>query len=216
MYSMGYFFNAIRRDISMIRGDTMSFAFQVKGLEGERPSEIFFTCKETPDSAEPLFVCQLGDTINERDYDSETDTLTYTVRVAPDMTVNLEVGRFYYDLEFKANTDVLTLMIGRFSIEPEITSGDTPVPPVVEDGDDIEYPIADIPLGQMKKYTEQYISDISSAIKVVNGSEDSYTVAQMSGAVMDIGDIISGLNERIEELIESYPQEIDNILFPTI
>lgn len=36
-YVGGFFFNPIRRDISMIKGDTMSFGFQVQGLEGKIP-----------------------------------------------------------------------------------------------------------------------------------------------------------------------------------
>ena len=56
MYNTGYFFNAIRRDISMIRGDTMSFSFQLKGLGGQRPEDIKFTCKETIEDVDPLFI----------------------------------------------------------------------------------------------------------------------------------------------------------------
>lgn len=215
MYNTGYFFNAIRRDISMIRGDTMSFAFQVKGLEGQRPTDIKFTCKETIEDVDPLFICILGESISEISYDPDKDLLTYRVRVRPYQTAELELGRFFYDLELTVNGDIITLMTGRLSLESEITTGTTPVPPVILDGDDIEYPQEDIPVGYMRKYTEQYISDIATAIKAVNGSEDDYTTQEMSGAISDIGDTIAALNERIVELEGEIPPEIDNVVYPT-
>ena len=106
-------------------------------------------------------------------------------------------------------------MTGRLSLEAEITTGTTPVPPIILDGDDIEYPQEDIPVGYMRKYTEQYISDIATAIKAVNGSEDDYTTQEMSGAISDIGDTIAALNERIVELEGEIPPEIDNVVYPT-
>ena len=214
MYNTGYFFNAIRRDISMIRGDTMSFSFQLKGLGGQRPEDIKFTCKETTEDVNPLFICVLGEAITEISYDPDKDMLTYRVRVRPDQTAELDIGRFFYDLELKVNGDIITLMTGRFSLEPEITTGTTPVPPVILDGDDIEYPQEDIPEGYMRKYTEQYISDIAGAINAVKGTEDSYTTQEMSGAVIDIGDIIAALNDRIAELEAEIPPHIDDVLFP--
>lgn len=217
MYNTGYFFNAIRRDISMIRGDTMSFSFQLKGLEGQRPEDIKFTCKETIEDAEPLFTCYLNESITEISYDPEKDLLTYRVRVRPYQTAELDLGRFFYDLELKVNGDIITLMTGRFSLEPEITTGTTPPPdPPVPDGDDIAYPQEDIPVGFLRKYTEQYISDIATAIKAVNGSEDDYTTQEMSGAISDIGATIVALNERIVELEGEIPPEIDNVVYPTI
>lgn len=216
MYNTGYFFNAIRRDISMIRGDTMSFSFQLKGLGGQRPEDIKFTCKETIEDEEPLFTCVLNESITEISYDPDKDLLTYRVRVRPYQTAELDLGRFYYDLELKVNGDIITLMTGRFSLEPEITTGTTPPPdPPVPDGDDISYPQEDIPVGFLRKYTEQYISDIATAIKSVNGSEDEYTTQEMSGAISDIGDTIAALNERIVELEGEIPPEIDNVLYPT-
>lgn len=216
MYNTGYFFNAIRRDISMIRGDTMSFSFQLKGLGGQRPEDIKFTCKETIEDEEPLFTCYLNESITEISYDPDKDLLTYRVRVRPYQTAELDLGRFYYDLELKVNGDIITLMTGRFSLEPEITTGTTPPPdPPVPDGDDISYPQEDIPVGFLRKYTEQYISDIATAIKAVNGSEDDYTTQEMSGAISDIGDTIAALNERIVELEGEIPPEIDNVVYPT-
>ena len=203
MYNTGYFFNAIRRDISMIRGDTMSFAFQVKGLEGQRPTDIKFTCKETIEDVDPLFICILGESISEISYDPDKDLLTYRVRVRPYQTAALELGRFFYDLELTVNGDIITLMTGRLSLESEITTGTTPVPPSILDGDDIEYPQEDIPVGYMRKYTEQYISDIATAIKAVNGSEDTYNTQEMVAALEGIEDDIIDINSAINAITGS-------------
>ena len=38
----------------------------------------------------------------------------------------------------------------------------------------------------------------------------------MSGAVLELGNTISALNERIAELIAQIPAEIDDIVFPAV
>lgn len=200
MYNMGYFYNAIRRDISIVRGDTMSFGFQIKGLEGQRPTDILFTCKENTEDNTPLFTCVLGESINEAAYDPDKDLLTYIVRVRPDQTAGLDLGRYFYDLEMKVNGDIITLMIGRFSIEAEITSGTTPI---ITDGDNIDYPLIDIPAGSMRKYTEQYISNIAEVIKSINGSEDTYTTQEMVTALVGIESDILDIKAAINTIIGS-------------
>lgn len=114
------FNNAIKRDISMVRGDTLSFGFQVTGLEGQRPDAIYFSCKEKLEDTTYIFSVSLGDGITERSYDSQTDTLTYGVRVAPELTEDVEFGKYFYDLQLDINDDVLTLMKGKLSIEWEV------------------------------------------------------------------------------------------------
>ena len=124
------FNNSIQRSISMVRGDTLSFGFQVIGLEGQEPDAIYFTCKEHIEDSEPVFQrswikdgqYELIDGIEKRSYDAETDTLTYGVRVAPEHTQNVELGKYFYDLELNINGDVLTLMKGSLSIEWEVRS----------------------------------------------------------------------------------------------
>ena len=120
--SGGYFFNPIRRDIAMIKGDTMSFGFQVQGLEGQTPSAITFTCKETPESETELFSVDLTEHISESPHDSERDIRTYIVRIPPILTEDLELGRFFYDLQININNDIINLMRGRLSLEYEITN----------------------------------------------------------------------------------------------
>lgn len=114
------FNNSIQRPISMVRGDTLSFGFQVSGLNGQRPDGIYFSCKEHLEDDSFVFSISLGAGITERSYDAQTDTLTYGVRVAPELTEGLELGKYFYDLQMDIDDDVLTLMKGKLSIEWEV------------------------------------------------------------------------------------------------
>ena len=117
-----YFLNAIYRDITMIRGDTLSFAFQIQGLGNTAPSSVNFTCKNTPEDTEPVIAVSLEDNIVLRSYDAEADIYTYGVRIPPSLTEDLDVGRYFYDLQIATEDDKITLMIGRLSLEHEITT----------------------------------------------------------------------------------------------
>lgn len=184
--SGGYFFNAINKDITMVQGDTMSFNFQLQGLQGTDPSSIIFTCKETPEDNEPLFAVSLDDNISLQEYDTEHDISTYCVRIPPELTNNIALGRYFYDLQLSVNYDVLTLMRGRLTIVYQITTGSVEPTPQYEDGDNIAYPLVDIPVGTKKVYTEQFISNIAAAILAVTGSDEPLTVEQMSAAIAQI------------------------------
>lgn len=203
MIDSGYFYNAIKRDIAMVRGDTMSFAFQLKGLEGQIPDQVVFCCKEDLEDTDCMFKVSTADTIDLRSYDSDNDILTYTVRIPPYKTANQPLGRFFYDLGVMVNGDVITLMIGRLSIEFEVYRYGTPEPVPVPSGDAIEYPQEDIPVGYMRKYTEQYISDIAEGIKAINGSEDTYTTQEMVAALEGIEDDIIDINSAINAITGS-------------
>lgn len=117
------FNNAIKRDISMVKGDTMSFGFQIQGLGDQRPDEIHFTCKQDLEDDNYIFERTLDNGISFRSYDQETDTLTYGVRVPPEATEDLQDGIYYYDLQLDINGDILTLMKGRLTIEWQTTHG---------------------------------------------------------------------------------------------
>lgn len=117
------FFNAVKRDITMVRGDTLSFNFQLEGLEGVAPTALTFSCKEDYEDEDALFTCSIGDGITQTSYDADSDTYTYTCRVAPAKTENLDLARFYYDLEMIAGNDVITLMIGRLTLSYDVTRG---------------------------------------------------------------------------------------------
>lgn len=120
--ALDIFYNAIKMDIAMIKGDTMSFGFQMQGLDGSAPSSIIFSCKEDPEDDDAVFSSSLEDGgIWLDSEDPETDLLEYGVRIAPAKTKNLNTGRYYYDLQIVVNDDVYTLMKGRLQIEYDVT-----------------------------------------------------------------------------------------------
>ena len=120
---MDNFYNAIRKELTMIKGDTLAFNFQVQGLDGATPTGIYFTCREKPESETFYFQRSLAEGITRVAYDAETDTATYSVRVRPDNTADLTAGRYYYDLQMTVNEDILTFMKGRINIEWQVTRG---------------------------------------------------------------------------------------------
>ena len=122
---MDAFYNAIRKELTMIKGDTLAFNFQLQGLSGVDPASVYFTCREKPESASYYFQRSLGNGVNRIEYDSEKDILTYSVRVRPEDTANITAGRYYYDLQITVDGDILTLMKGRINIEWEVTRGQT-------------------------------------------------------------------------------------------
>ena len=120
---MDNFYNAIRKEITMVKGDTLAFNFQVQGLDGATPASIYFTCREKPESENYYFQRSLSNGITLIDRDAESDTNTYSVRVRPEETEELSAGRYFYDLQMTVENDVLTLMKGRINIEWDVTRG---------------------------------------------------------------------------------------------
>lgn len=200
-YIGGYFFNPILRNISMIKGDTMAFGFQVQGLKGETPSAVQFTCKKTLEDSEPLFAVSLGDTIDLRSYDADTDVLTYGVRIPPRLTADIDAGRYYYDLELQVNSDVITLMIGRISVEDQVTTSLIPPEPSYENGDNIAYPTDDEPTEEdVKLYGELKIYNIAEGIQDITGSSEKMTTAQMITALGGVKDDLDDIETALRSV----------------
>lgn len=196
-----FFYNAIDQDIVMIKNDTLSFAFQIQGLEGETPDNIIFTCRETPEAEVELFSVSRADTITEYSYDPETDIRTYILRIPPALTAPLDLGRYFYDLQVNVNYDIFTLMRGRFTIDYEVTKGFTPPPdPEYDNGDLVAYPQTNISPTKTKLYHELPISNIAARIIDINGAEDTYTTAQMSDALTDIKGDITDISDAINAI----------------
>lgn len=109
------FLNAFYQDIDMVKGDTMAFNLQLKGLQEAEPT-IVFSCSESYNDA-PIFTVDTEDGgITLESYDSESDTALYAVLVAPDKTEDMALGRYYYDLELTLDDNVVTLMRGRLTL----------------------------------------------------------------------------------------------------
>jgi hypothetical protein len=111
----------MRTNLEMIKGDTLSFAFEVEFDEAPQKLEkADFSCKTNFDDDDVLFHKELENGINFAK--QENDKLYYIVRVAPEDTKNLEAGMYYYDLQIKLNGDVFTILNGALKIESDVTA----------------------------------------------------------------------------------------------
>lgn len=121
--ALDYFYNVLKKDITMVKGDTMSFGFQLQGLDGSTPSDIIFSCKNNPEDENSVFTCSLSDEdgVWIDSEDTVHDILTYGVRVAPEKTEDVNTGRYFYDLQISVNDDIFTLMKGRLLLEYDVT-----------------------------------------------------------------------------------------------
>ena len=216
MIESGYFMNAIRRSLEMVKGDTLSFGFEVKGLKGQRPEAVQFSCKDKLEDTGYVFAVSLADTIDFRSYDAENDILTYGVRVPPNKTAGIYAGSYFYDLELRVNGDVITLMIGRLQIDEQITNSAVPPSPSYEDGDNTLYPVQDIPEGRKKAYSEQAVSDIATQLEETLDEYLGYKVGDMAPAVETIKFAISNINEATKTLTDSTENYTLSELAPAI
>ena len=103
-------------NITMIKGDTLSFNVEVFDQAGEplEVDEAYFTCKKNINGSAKAFQKSLGSGIT---YDDDL----LVVRVAPTDTDTLEAGRYFYDLQLVVGSDVYTPMIGVLTIEQDVT-----------------------------------------------------------------------------------------------
>lgn len=112
------YINAINQDIEIVRGDNLGFNFQLSGL-GSRSAYaaliVTFAVAEHYDDIS-IFECTNGKGITLEDYDTANDTATFSVFVAPNKTKTLDLARYYYDLQIKDNSNVVTLMRGRLTL----------------------------------------------------------------------------------------------------
>lgn len=113
------FLNAFNQDFDMVRGDTLCFSFQLQGLGSQAAYNnlnIIFAVAEHYDDDSYLFGATKEHGITLEEYDSDTDTATFSVYIAPALTKSLELMRYYYDLQIKDTSNVITLMRGRLTL----------------------------------------------------------------------------------------------------
>lgn len=103
-------------NISMVRGDTLSFNAEVFDEDGNAVTvdSAHFTCKKRAEGDENVFHKALGAGI------SQSDGLL-TVRVAPEDTQEVDAGQYFYDFQIGIDDDIYTLMIGVLSIVQDVT-----------------------------------------------------------------------------------------------
>lgn len=105
------------KNIGMVRGDTLSFGFELYEKSGDSvvPSttvlnEAYFSCKRTKNDTTYAFQKTFGNGI------SRVEGNVYRVRVAPTDTQNLTEGKYQYDLQINPNGEVFTIMEGILEI----------------------------------------------------------------------------------------------------
>lgn len=96
-------------NITMIRGDTMSFGLEIEDLEQDLDT-AYFTVKTSLSSDENVVRKSLGNGI------TKVETGKYVIRMAPADTASLDAGEYYYSFEVGVNGDVFTLLIGTLDI----------------------------------------------------------------------------------------------------
>ena len=106
------FNNSFNQSIEMVRGDLMSFNFELEGLGDAEPTFTFSCCKKYGEA--PLF---FGDVTLIQ---SVNDVNTYAVAVAPEDTYDLDTGIYYYDLSFNDDGNIYTLMRGSLTLLPNV------------------------------------------------------------------------------------------------
>lgn len=109
----------MKQNFEMVKGDTMAFGLEIEYDENPQSlEEVYFSCKSIGDD-KLLFKKALNDGISL--VKSDGNKLYYRVRIAPQDTKKLEIGRYHYDLEIRANGDVYTILRGILNIIKEIT-----------------------------------------------------------------------------------------------
>lgn len=113
--------NYYKNDIRHIKGDTYSCAMVLADFDQALDS-VYFSCRDGEnDDSELLFEAGLDDGISIVEYDIETNTRKYAIRIAPSKTANLQTGTYFYDLQVGINGDIFTIMRGHFIVEQDAT-----------------------------------------------------------------------------------------------
>lgn len=109
-------FKMENKNITMVRGDTLSFNVLVNDQNGDliEFDSAYFTCKKISTDDTNIFKKALGDGISRIDEG-------YVVRVAPEDTENVEAGRYFYDLEIGIEDDIFTIIKGVLEIEQDVS-----------------------------------------------------------------------------------------------
>lgn len=111
--------NYFRKNINNVRGDTYSIGLTVEDIDQELDS-VYFTCRDNlNDNSNILFEKSLNNGITLTEH--STHKYSYSVRIAPADTRNIQAGVYYYDLQIGINEDIFTVMKGKFIIEQDNT-----------------------------------------------------------------------------------------------
>ena len=106
------------RNLYLIRGDTLSFTFQVTGVTSNLTS-AYFSVKKNIDDTRYAIQKTLSNGITK--VTSDTNSVTYQVRCAPSDTNALNDVNYVYDLQIGVGSDIYTILKGRFVVDKDVT-----------------------------------------------------------------------------------------------
>ena len=109
-------FKMENKNITMVRGDTLSFNVEVTDANGEiiEIDSAYFTCKKLATDDVNVFKKALGAGITQ-------DEVGLTVRVAPEDTRNVSAGQYFYDMQIGIGSDIYTILKGVLEIEQDVS-----------------------------------------------------------------------------------------------
>ena len=107
-------------NLEFTRGDTFSFGVRIYEL-GQALTSAKFTCKKNVDDTTPLFQKTINNGVTLDSVDM--DDYFYKVRVAPEDTKDLEVGKYFYDFQIEVNGDIFTILKGVLTLEYDVSEG---------------------------------------------------------------------------------------------
>lgn len=102
-------------NIKMIKGDSLSFTFEVEEL-GVDIDKALFTVKNNADDTSVLFQKSLTNGI------SKIDNNKYLVMIVPRDTLYLDIKTYYYDLEITIGDSVHTVIKGLLKLDNDISN----------------------------------------------------------------------------------------------
>lgn len=122
--------NYITKNLQMVVGDTESFGFELSDSQGGaiNLNTAYFSCKNNAQDPTYVFQKKLNDGI------TAAGNNQFIVRIAPEDTVLLSPGQYWYDLEIGVNNDIFTIFRGVLELVPEITDPNSIVYTSVEWG----------------------------------------------------------------------------------
>lgn len=109
-------FKMENKNITMVRGDTLSFNVEVTDANGEiiEIDSAYFTCKKLATDDVNVFKKALGAGITQ-------DEVGLIVRVAPEDTRNVSAGQYFYDMQIGIGEDIFTILKGVLEIEQDVS-----------------------------------------------------------------------------------------------
>lgn len=103
----------MEKNIRMVKGDTLAFGMEFVDLSQDLTSAYFTVRKDY--NSDITFQKSLGSGI------AKVGEGIYKVRIAPSDTLNLDAGKYVYDLQVGIGDDIFTIIIGMLDLRYDVT-----------------------------------------------------------------------------------------------